>query len=247
MTLIQRRAKRTASLALRVERTRRCKLLTVSGRLGATAPTDGERRAKEQPLDEFDDALTVECFALAALDGEALLQCGAYEIVQQLSVHGGVERRQTSLGNGQLEKRLYGIRDLPLRVAHTPQLGGRLRLDLEIPHEAQIRAADAKRRLDDGARHLLDLQLQIFRRANRQRNLLIQRQADVQQDVVLALKVQVHGAHRHASGPGDLCDSRLFVSPRGEKLARGAENSLSFVARVVARGVWHGRTLLSTE
>src|SRR5260221_10692757 len=46
------------------------------------------------------------------------------------------------------------------RSAHTPQLGGRLRLDLEIPHEAQIRAADAKRRLDDGARHLLDWQLQ---------------------------------------------------------------------------------------
>src|SRR5260221_8124717 len=134
MTLIQRWAKRTASLALRVERARHCRLLTVSGRLSATAPTDGERRAKEQPLDEFDDALTVECFALAALDGETLLQCGAYEIVQQLGVHGGIERRQTSLGNGQLEKRIYGIRDLPFGVAHAPQLGGRLRLDLEIPH-----------------------------------------------------------------------------------------------------------------
>src|SRR5258708_12469143 len=87
MTLIQRRAKRTASLAVRVERARRCGLLTVSGRLGATAPTDGERRAKEQPLDEFDDALTVKCFALAPPDGEAFLQCGAYQIVQHLRRH----------------------------------------------------------------------------------------------------------------------------------------------------------------
>src|SRR5258706_13150343 len=100
MTLIQRWAKRTASLALRVERIRRCRLLTVSGRLSETAPTDGERRAKEQPLDEFDDALTVECFALAALDGETLLQCGAYEIVQWSAVHGGMRRRRTSRGDG---------------------------------------------------------------------------------------------------------------------------------------------------
>src|SRR5262249_26955974 len=156
--------------------------------------SSGKRRPKEQPLDELDDAFAVELLPRAPLDGVTLVQGGAHQIVEQLGVDGGIKWRELSLGNEAPEGGGQGARDLILDGAQARDLRRGLSLYLEGVHKAQVLAGVAEGRVDDGARDLLERQSEDLRRLEDLRHLGLQRQADIQQDVVLVLEVQIYRA-----------------------------------------------------
>lgn len=90
----------------------------------------------------------------AMLKREALLQRCADEIVEQLSIHGGIKWGQLSLGDEPLEIRLQSIGDLLFCGAQALRFVGRLRLNLIVGHKAHVLAGTLKGRLDNRAWHL---------------------------------------------------------------------------------------------
>src|SRR5258707_11263392 len=80
-----------------------CTLAPIHGRRRTVSPACRNGWTEEQPLDEVDDAFAVEGLSLALLDGEALLQGGAHQVVEQHGIGGRIKRRYLPLGHDVLE------------------------------------------------------------------------------------------------------------------------------------------------
>src|SRR5215471_9592128 len=87
---------------------------TLSAKTLVAASTSHKRWAEEQALDKLNNALTVELLARALLDGKALVQGGAHQIVEHLGIDGCIKWRELSLSDEGLEVGVQGARDLIL-------------------------------------------------------------------------------------------------------------------------------------